>query len=91
MVNVSLVEDVQVGDTLITSGYGGVAPKGYPVAVVTHVTPSVDGLRLKVSTRSHIDFRSLEEVFVVTEEIEWDRAIIYNDADSTLLEQAIGE
>lgn len=29
---------VRVGDRLITSGYGGIFPRGLPVAVVTHVT-----------------------------------------------------
>ncbi len=29
---------VKVGDRLITSGYGGIFPRGLPVAVVTHVT-----------------------------------------------------
>ena len=83
--NVSVVEDVQVGDTLLTSGYGGVAPKGYPVAVVTKVSPGIDGLSLKVDAKSHIEFRSLEEVFVVTDAVPWDRSIYYEDPDSALL------
>jgi len=29
---------VKVGDRLITSGYGGIFPRGLPVAVVTHIT-----------------------------------------------------
>ncbi|MFQ5511297.1 MAG: rod shape-determining protein MreC [Candidatus Krumholzibacteriia bacterium] len=89
--NVSVVEDVQVGDTLITSGFGGVAPKGFPVAVVTRVSPAVDGLQLKVGARSHIKFRSLEEVFVVTDEMSWDRAIFYDREDSTIIRNSIGE
>ena len=83
--NVSVVEDVMVGDTLITSGFGGVVPKGFPVAVVTKVTPNIDGLSLRVDAKSHIDFRSLEEVFVVADEIPWDRAIFYDQRDSTAL------
>tara|TARA_B100000989_G_C19516362_1_gene461859 strand:+ start:659 stop:1507 length:849 start_codon:yes stop_codon:yes gene_type:complete len=31
--------DIQVGDLLTTSGLGGVFPKGYPVAKITHLTP----------------------------------------------------
>lgn len=83
--NVSVVEDVQVGDTLLTSGYGGVAPKGYPVAIVSKVTPAIDGLSLKVDAKSHIEFRSLEEVFVAIDQVPWDRAIYYDDQDSTLM------
>ncbi len=89
--NVSVVDDVQLGDTLITSGFGGVAPKGFPVAVVTKVTPDIDGLQLKVGAKSHINFRSLEEVFVVTDEISWDRAIFYDRQDSTIIRNSIGE
>jgi rod shape-determining protein MreC len=29
---------VQVGDRLVTSGYGGIFPRGLPVAIVTQVT-----------------------------------------------------
>ncbi|MEE9270891.1 MAG: rod shape-determining protein MreC [Candidatus Krumholzibacteria bacterium] len=89
--NVSVVDDVQLGDTLITSGFGGVAPKGFPVAVVTKVTPDIDGLQLKVGAKSHINFRSLEEVFVVTDEISWDRAIFYDRQDSTIIRNSIGD
>lgn len=88
--HVSVVEDVQVGDTLITSGYGGVAPKGFPIAVVTRVAPSMDGLSLHVEAKSDIDFRLLEEVFVVTDKIPWDRAVFYNRADSALIRSTIG-
>jgi rod shape-determining protein MreC len=90
MKNVSVVEDVAVGDTLVTSGFGGVAPKGFPVAVVTKVTPDINGLTLRVDAKSHIEFTALEEVFVATDEIPWDRAIIYDDRDSTVLNRALG-
>jgi len=83
--NVSVVEDVVVGDTLVTSGFGGVVPKGFPVAVVTKVTPDIDGLSLRVDAKSHVNFRSLEEVFVVTDEIPWDHSVFYDEQDSTAL------
>jgi rod shape-determining protein MreC len=86
LTNVSAVEDVQVGDTLLTSGFGGVVPKGFPVAVVTKVATARDGLRLKVEARSDVKFRSLEEVFVMTAEVPWDRAIYYETRDSALVQ-----
>lgn len=89
--NVSVVEDIQVGDTLITSGFGGVVPKGIPVAVVTRVSRGIDGLNLNVDAKSHIDFRSLEEVFVITDEIPWERAIYYEELDSTIAIQGPGD
>ncbi|NIO00889.1 MAG: rod shape-determining protein MreC [Candidatus Latescibacteria bacterium] len=80
--NVGIVEDVAIGDTLITSGFGGVVPKGFPVAVVSKVTHAIDGLSLRVEAKSYIKFRSLEEVFVVIDEIPWNQAIFYDMEDS---------
>ncbi|MCZ6766969.1 MAG: rod shape-determining protein MreC [bacterium] len=90
MSNVSVVEDVQVGDTLITSGFGGVVPKGFPVAVISKITVDIDGLTLKVDAKSDIDFRSLESVFVVTDEILWERELYYEGMDSTLATDTLG-
>ena len=89
LTNVSAVEDVQVGDTLLTSGFGGVVPKGFPVAVVTKVATARDGLRLKVEARSDVKFRSLEEVFVMTDEIPWERAIYYESRDSSFVQSIL--
>jgi len=87
---VSVVDDVQVGDTLITSGFGGVAPKGFPLGVVTKVREQMDGVSLKVEAVSDINFRSLEEVFVVKDEIPWDRAIFHDPQDSALVKSVLG-
>jgi rod shape-determining protein MreC len=83
--NVSAVEDIAAGDTLVTSGFGGVVPKGFPVAVVTRVGPATDGLSLRVDARSHVNFFSLEEVFVMTDEVPWDRSLFYDEADTLLM------
>jgi rod shape-determining protein MreC len=83
--NVGIMEDVAVGDTLVTSGFGGVVPKGFSVAVVTKVTRAIDGLSSRVEAKSNIKFRSLEEVFVVVDEIPWDKAIFYSEQDSVRL------
>lgn len=91
LTSVSAVEDVKVGDTLLTSGFGGVVPKGFPVGVVTKVATAQDQLSLKIEARSEIKFRSLEEVFVMTDEIPWDRAVFYDESDSLLVESIIEE
>jgi rod shape-determining protein MreC len=91
MKNVSIVDDVQVGDTLITSGFGGVVPKGYPVGVVTHVAKQMDGLSLEVEAVSEVNFRSLEEVFVIVDEIPWDKAIYFDQPDSVIMRDLIGD
>jgi rod shape-determining protein MreC len=83
--HVSAVEDVVVGDTLVTSGFGGTIPKGYVAAIVTRVSPASDGLSLRVDAKSPVNFLALEEVFVMTEEIPWDRSLFYDNADTTLM------
>lgn len=82
-------EDVVAGDTLLTSGFGGTIPKGFPVAIVTRVATSADGLSLRVDAYSPIDFLALEEVFVMTEEIPWERSLFYDEADTALMRDVI--
>jgi rod shape-determining protein MreC len=83
--HVGAVEDVMAGDTLLTSGFGGTIPKGYTVAVVTRVAPASDGLSLRIDARSPVNFLSLEEIFVMTDEIPWDRSLFYDNADTSLM------
>ena len=87
--HVNAAEDVAVGDTLLTSGFGGTIPKGFPVATVVRVAQSNDGLSLRVDARSRVDFTSLEEVFVMTEEMPWDRSLFYDEADTLLMRDVI--
>ena len=89
LTSVSVVEDVQMGDTLLTSGFGGVVPKGFPVAVVTKVSAARDGVSLKIEARSEIPFRSLEEVFVMTDEVPWDRALLYDRGDTVIVDSIL--
>ncbi|HET6463696.1 MAG TPA: rod shape-determining protein MreC, partial [Candidatus Krumholzibacteria bacterium] len=83
--HVGAVEDVTAGDTLLTSGFGGTIPKGYVVAVVTRVGPASDGLSLRIDARSPVNFLALEEVFVMTDEIPWERSLFYDNADTSLM------
>lgn len=87
--HVSAVEDVAVGDTLLTSGFGGTIPKGFMVATVVRAAASTDGLSLRVDARSPVDFMSLEEVFVMTEEMPWDRSLFYDEADTLLMRDVL--
>jgi rod shape-determining protein MreC len=86
--NVGIVEDVAIGDTLITSGYSGIVPKGFPVAIVSKVSTAVDGLSLKIDAYSHIKFPSLEEAFVILDRMPWEQGILYDSTDARLYEDA---
>ncbi|GAC1472631.1 MAG: rod shape-determining protein MreC [Desulfuromonadaceae bacterium] len=58
-------EDVKVGDTVITSGIGGLFLKGLPIGEVTMVKRGEYGIFQSVSIRPAVNLPHLEEVLVV--------------------------
>lgn len=61
---VDRLEDVAINDTVISSGFGGIFPKGLLVGFVTAVIPSGNGILQTVTIKSAVDIYRLEEVFV---------------------------
>jgi rod shape-determining protein MreC len=57
--------DVAVGDTVVTSGMGSVAPKGIPLGSIVSVHDRPDKFSLTLDVEPFVDFKSLEEVFVI--------------------------
>ncbi len=57
--------DIQVGDTVISSGLGGVYPKGLLIGTVASVQKKPYGLFQDVMITPAVDFLQPEEVFVV--------------------------
>ena len=58
--------DVIEHDRVVSSGLGGRYPKGITIGYVTHVNKqSSDPLFKEVFLKSKVDFRNLEEVFVM--------------------------
>jgi len=65
----ALVKDeIQVGDGVITSGLGGVFPKGLVVGYVRSVHREQSGLFQTVEVEPAVDFSRLEEVLVLFKE-----------------------
>jgi rod shape-determining protein MreC len=60
-------EDVEVGDQVISSGMGGVFPKGILLGRVQEVVRGNSGLFQKVEVEPAADFSRLEEVMVVVQ------------------------
>jgi len=60
--------DIKQGDLLITSGMGGVFPKGLTLGYVAAVQRNEFGLFQKVDIVPAVDFSHLEEVLVVIRE-----------------------
>jgi len=58
-------EQVAPGDAVITSGTGGIFPKGLPVGRVTEVRQEKYGLFQGVDVEPAVDFSRLEEVLVL--------------------------
>ncbi len=65
---VARTEDVLEGDRVITSGLGGVYPKGLLVGGVTSVSKEGYGLFQQVEVSPQVDFDRLEEVMILLEE-----------------------
>ncbi len=63
-------EDVRVGDLVLTSGLAAVYPKGLVVGHVSRVERLPYGLFQRAELRPAVDFRKLEEVFVILERRE---------------------
>jgi rod shape-determining protein MreC len=63
--NVALDVEVVVGDTLISSGLGGVFPEGLIVGIVSSVSTSPTRFFKEIRVKSAVDFGSLDNVMVL--------------------------
>jgi rod shape-determining protein MreC len=66
---VPLQADIAVGDTMISSGLGGVFAPRMPVGTVERVEDAPGGLLREIHLRSFTRFSRLEEVFVLLPEL----------------------
>lgn len=58
-------DDIQIGDVLISSGLGGIFPKGMVVGFVVRVEKGDDNFFLSIDVKPGADLRKLEEVLVI--------------------------
>ncbi|WP_295156461.1 rod shape-determining protein MreC [Selenomonas sp. AE3005] len=66
MVNIPKNADVVEGDVIVTSGFGGIFPKGIVVGLVSSLQNDAGGL-LKIGVlEAAVDFQKLEDVLVIT-------------------------
>ena len=68
--NIAREADVIKGDVVITSGYGGVYPKGLVIGTVERVSDDTDQVALDADIKPAVDFSHLEEIFVITDSIQ---------------------
>ncbi len=58
-------DDIQVGDTVVSSGLDGVYPKGLLVGTVSSVIRRNSGMFQDVTVKPRVDFEKIEDVLVV--------------------------
>lgn len=57
--------DVQIGDTIVTSGHSSFFPEGLMVGFVEGLTPSTDGLYVTLKVALSTDFANLRHSFIL--------------------------
>jgi rod shape-determining protein MreC len=70
-VQVSSYADLVPGDTLVTSGLGGIYPKGIPVGVISKLDKNNSEVLSYGSIKLLQQIESLEEVFVIKKNMDW--------------------
>lgn len=60
------LDDVNVGDRVITSGFSGLFPKGLVIGEVVRIEKGQDNFFKSIGVRPAVDFTTIEEVLVVT-------------------------
>lgn len=66
MINIPRSADVQEGDVIVTSGFGGIYPKGITVGRVVSQHSDDSGLLKVVVIETAVDFQRLEDVAIIT-------------------------
>jgi rod shape-determining protein MreC len=63
---ISKTQDVKEGDVIVSSGMGGVFPKGWLIGQVIYVDRQDASLFLKIKVAPFVDFSKLEELLILS-------------------------
>jgi rod shape-determining protein MreC len=64
--------EIQFGDAVVTSGMGGVFPKGIEIGEVVSVSKKRYGIFQEAMVRPYVDFSRLEEVYIIVKSVTED-------------------
>lgn len=78
--------EVKVGSTVITSGLGGVFPRGLPIGTVEEVVVDQYGLTQTAYLKPYADLYDISHVVVVSQEL--DKKEVLSDLEDVDLEEA---
>ena len=81
-------QTVEVGDTVVTSGLGGVFPKGLPLGTVLSVERTSGSLYYEIEVEPLASAESFEEVLVITSLTEDQKATSEDVAEADLQDTA---
>ena len=70
MINIPKNSDVIVGDIIVTSGFGGIYPKGIVVGTIKDVQNEESGLLKYGVIETTVNFQKLEDVAVIVQSRE---------------------
>jgi rod shape-determining protein MreC len=62
--------DIRNGDIIVTSGQGGIAPKGVPIGRVVKIKTESGGYMKSAQVRPSVQFDQVEEAFVVIRKVD---------------------
>jgi rod shape-determining protein MreC len=65
--NVSLADSVAVGDTVVTSGLGGIFIQDIPIGIVSEVENGGSPFFKSIAVKSFVDFSALDELIILKE------------------------
>ena len=65
MIDIVKEGDIVAGDAIVTSGYGGLYPKGLLIGTVKEIVPDPSGVVKRAVLTPAVDFTKLEEVLVI--------------------------
>ena len=66
--NIPLRTQIELGDLIISSGMGGIFPKGIPVGTVTELEEEEEmGIKLRAKLAPAVDLQKVSEVFVLSD------------------------
>ena len=71
MVHIPVAQDITNGEVVMTSGIGSLFPKEIPIGEVESVYKEPSGLFKTAVVKPYVDFNRLEEVFVLTGEVQF--------------------
>ncbi len=76
MKDVAKTQDVKEGDVVVTSEYSNIYPKDIRIGVVSRVSEKPGALFKEIDLTPSVDFFSLEQVFVVTAQLDTERVAL---------------